>query len=235
MGEQGKHKVLVVDDHPIVREGLSGLINQQPDLEVCAQAANSEQALAALGKTDPDAALVDIALGKESGLELIARLKQQSPRIKILALSMHDELLFAEGALQQGASGYVMKHQATDQLLTALRQILSGRFFVSDPLAERLLRKLHTRTEQRTGVESLSTRELEVFRLLGTGLSTSEVSERLHISPKTVETHRARIKDKLELTTAAQLVVLAAKWLAKQGTRSELPPAEPHARSDRHK
>jgi DNA-binding NarL/FixJ family response regulator len=220
---QRPRSVLIVDDHPIVREGLRALLNQQPDLRACAEATNSREALEALAAHKPDAALVDVALNRENGLELISLLKSADPRIVVLALSMHDEFLFAERALRHGASGYVMKHEATDQLLTALRQVLCGKTFYSNAVTERLLRSLspNPRSEQRVGVERLSARELEVFRLIGMGLSTTEIAKQLHISNKTVETHRLRVKDKLEVETATQLVVLAVQYFGDVAIKGE--------------
>ena len=217
-----RRTVLIVDDHPIVREGLRALLNQQPDLEVCAEATNSFEALDALRTRRPDAALVDVALGRESGLDLISQLKRAEPKLAILALSMHDEFTFAERALRHGASGYVMKHEATEMMLNALRQVLSGKISFSGAVTERLLRSMGPRSiaENRTGVERLSARELEVFRLIGMGLSTIEIAAQLHISNKTVETHRLRIKEKLEVETATQLVVLAVQYFGDFSSKS---------------
>jgi DNA-binding NarL/FixJ family response regulator len=211
-----KRRVLIVDDHPIVREGLRALINQQTDLETSGEAADTAQALAAMAEALPDIALVDIALGRESGLDLISAIKARHADLPILAISMHDEQLFAERALQHGANGYIMKHEATDLLLTALRQVLDGRPFVSPAVTERMLRGVSSRSPvgPRHGIERLSDRELEVFRLLGLGLSTIDIAGQLGISQKTVESHRLRLKDKLGVETSSQLVVLAARWLA---------------------
>jgi DNA-binding NarL/FixJ family response regulator len=209
-----KQRVLIVDDHPIVRAGLRALLDEQPDLEACGEATTSREALEAVTRLKPDVALVDVALGGETGLELIGQLKAEVPNLAVLVLSMHDELLFAERALRHGADGYVMKHEPTDRLLTAIRQVLGGKTFYGRAVTERLLRAQSPRQGlvNRLGVERLSARELEVFRLLGKGLSTAEIAKQLSISAKTVETHRLHVKEKLGVETSAQLVVLSVQY-----------------------
>jgi DNA-binding NarL/FixJ family response regulator len=213
---KAKRKILIVDDHSVVREGLRGLIDRQPDLKVFAEAASAIEALHACEETAFDGVVLDIALGNKSGLDLLQRLRERNPTLPILVLSMHSESLYAERALRAGANGYVMKHEATSQLLKALRHVLDGNMFASQTVTDHVLRALSTRTPPGlvSGVETLTNRELEIFRLLGQGLGTAQIATHLHISHKTVETHRARIKEKLGLGTANELVVRAATWVA---------------------
>jgi len=210
-----RRRILIVDDHPILREGLRGLIDQQSDLSVCGEASTIEGALKVLRETTPDAMTVDISLGKESGLDLINQARAILPDLAILVLSMHDEMIYAERALRGGAGGYVMKQEATQQVIAALRCILEGRMFVSPAVTERLLNTLARPASARPNysVDRLTNRELEVFRLIGTGVTSAEIANNLHISRKTVETHRTRIKEKLGASTAAELVIQAATWL----------------------
>jgi DNA-binding NarL/FixJ family response regulator len=213
---KSKRKILIVDDHSVVREGLRGLIDRQPDLRVGAEASSAAEALDACEETAFDGVILDIALGNESGLDLLQRLRERYPALPVLVLSMHNESLYAERALRAGANGYVAKHEATSHLLKALRHVLDGKMFASQTVTDRLLRALGSRTPRgpASSVETLTNRELEVFRLLGQGLGTSQIAAHLHISHKTVETHRARIKEKLGLETANELVVRAATWVA---------------------
>jgi DNA-binding NarL/FixJ family response regulator len=210
-----QRRIVIVDDHPILREGLRGLIDQQSDLVVCGEAATVEAAARLLRETSPDGMVVDISLGKESGLELIQQARELLPAMAILVLSMHDEMIYAERALRSGAGGYVMKQEATAQVITALRCVLEGRMFVSPAVTERLLNTLARPSSSRPNysVDRLTNRELEVFRLIGTGVTSAEIAMHLHISRKTVETHRTRIKEKLGASTAAELVIQAATWL----------------------
>lgn len=208
-------RILIVDDHPVLREGLRGLLDQQGDMQVCGEAWNVEGALRLLRETSPDAMIVDISLGKESGLDLIQQARVLRPEIALLVLSMHDEMIYAERALRSGAGGYVMKQEATSQVVAALRCVIDGRMFVSPAVTERLLNTLARPASSRPNysVDRLTNRELEVFRLIGTGVTSAEIANNLHISRKTVETHRTRIKEKLGAATAAELVIQAATWL----------------------
>lgn len=209
-----RKRVLLVDDHPIVREGLRGLLEGQPDFVVCGEAAAVEDGLEQIRVLRPDAAVVDISLGHASGLELIARARKEAPDMVLVALSMLDEMTYAERALRQGANGYVMKQEATDRLVTALRRALAGKVTVSAPVRERLLSTLtRPNDEVRYSVDRLTDRELEIFRLFGLGLRAPEIAERLGISPKTIETHRVRIKAKLGVETASELVIQASSWV----------------------
>ena len=210
-----QRRILIVDDHPVVREGLRGLIDSQDDMQVCGEAATVESAMQLLRELTPDAMIVDISLGKESGLDLIQQARAQLPTLALLVLSMHDEMIYAERALRSGAGGYVMKQEAAAQVITALRCVLEGRMFVSPAVTERLLNTLARPASSRPNysVDRLTNRELEVFRLIGTGVTSAEIATHLHISRKTVETHRTRIKEKLGASTAAELVIQAATWL----------------------
>jgi DNA-binding NarL/FixJ family response regulator len=209
-----KHGILVVDDHPIVRDGLRVLIDQQPDMVVCGEAGGIDDAMKVIAEQTPTAAVVDISLGRENGLELIGKIRALGSQMPVLALSMHDEMVFAERALRSGALGYVMKQEGTPQLLTALRQVMDRRSFVSPAVMERLLVHISSRqtAEPQRGLDRLTDRELEIFRLIGIGLTTNEIAAQLSISVKTVETHRTRIKEKMSVDTTAELIVLAAHW-----------------------
>ncbi len=213
-----RRRILIVDDHAIVREGLRGLIDREPDLTVSAEAATLTDALKSCDESRPDAVIVDLALGSDSGLDLIKRLRERHADLPILALSMHSENLYAERVLRSGGTGYVMKEEATSLLLVALRQVLGGGIFVSQKVTDRMLRAFSSHAHERSsGIERLSDRELEVFRLLGSGLGTAQIAEQLHLSQKTVETHRTRIKEKLGLETATEVVVQAATWVNQCG------------------
>jgi DNA-binding NarL/FixJ family response regulator len=209
-------RVLIVDDHPIVREGLALLISSQADLEVCGEAEDVITAGQLIDEARPDVAIVDISLKGSSGLELIKRIKAKHPSVQILVSSIHDESVYAERALRAGAMGYVNKQEATRTILVALRRILDGRVYLSERMADRLLcRTVGGGGEPIVGspIESLSDRELEVFELIGQGLSTTEIAARLHLSSKTVETYRDRIRVKLNLTTGFQLARYALQWV----------------------
>ena len=209
-----KYKILLVDDHPIVREHLGALIRQEPDLEVCGEAEDVAQALEQMARHTPDLALVDLALKGSHGLELIKDARIRYPRLLMLVLSMHDESLFAERALHAGAKGYITKQEATAKVLTAIRCVLGGGIYLSAQMEARLL---HAFADERAGaapaVAQLTDRELEVFEQLGQGRTTREIANRLHLEVKTVDTYRARIKDKLGLVNATELVLHAAQWV----------------------
>jgi DNA-binding NarL/FixJ family response regulator len=209
-----RSRVLLVDDHPVVREGLAGLIEKDPDLTVCGEAGSIAEAMRLVQELRPDAAVVDISLGSENGLDLVARLRAEGHDLRILILSMHDEMLFGLRSLRNGANGYVMKHEATNHLLEALHQIMDGRVFVSPRLSDRLIETVTSPKKQPSSdIDRLTDRELEIFRLIGTGLATSKIAEQLHISQKTVDTHRMRIKEKLGVQTASELIIHAASWV----------------------
>jgi DNA-binding NarL/FixJ family response regulator len=212
---KNKSSILIVDDHPIVRQGLAELINHEDDLSVCGQAEDAHQAIKAVKELKPDMAIVDISLKETSGMELIKDLKAQYPDLPVLALSMHDESLYAERALRAGAKGYIMKAVATEKVITAIRKILSGEIYTSDTVTSKMMRKFidGSKDIKLSPVERLSDRELEVFQLIGKGFGTRQISERLFLSIKTIETYRAHIKEKLGLADAAELLHYAIQWV----------------------
>jgi DNA-binding NarL/FixJ family response regulator len=206
--KKSKYKILLVDDHPVLRQGLAQLLNQEKDFVVCGQYEDAGKALDAIGQLKPDAAVVDISLKGSSGIELLKNIKVQHPKLLVLVLSMHDESLYAERALRAGASGYIMKQEATDQVLTALRKILNGEIYLSEKMSSKLMHQLVSGKANETGslMERLSDRELEIFGLIGEGRGTRQIAEQLHLSVKTIESHRAHIKEKLNLKNATELV-----------------------------
>jgi DNA-binding NarL/FixJ family response regulator len=210
-----KTTILIVDDHPIVRQGLAELVNHEDDIEVCGQAEDAHQAMKAIKEFKPDMAIVDISLKETSGMELIKDLNSQYPNLPVLALSMHDESLYAERALRAGARGYIMKAEATEKVIMAVRKILGGEIYISDKMASKMMRKLvgGNKDVSTSPVERLSDRELEVFQLIGKGYGTRQISERLFLSIKTIETYRAHIKEKLNLADAAELLQYAIQWV----------------------
>ncbi len=211
-----KSRILIVDDHPMTRQGLVTLIEHQPDWAVCFEAQNAEQALEAIAKTKPDLALVDISLPGKSGLELIKDLRALHEHLPVLVISMHDESLYVERVLRAGARGYVPKHAGAAKMVEAIRAVLNGRIYVSDEMAAHLLEQLSGKSssQMRSPVEQLSDREFEVFELIGQGLSAHEIAKRLYLSAKTVDAHRANIKEKLQIQTTAELISYAARWNA---------------------
>ncbi|QXD14635.1 response regulator transcription factor [Rhodocaloribacter litoris] len=213
-------KILIVDDHPLMRKGLALSIESETDLKVVAQAADAEEALAALETHDPDMAVVDISLPGMSGLELIKHMLALKPGLKVLVVSRHDESLYAERAIRAGARGYVMKLEAGEVIVQAVRRVLNGGIYVSEEVNERLLMGIAAGREMlaKSPLEVLSDRELEVFELTGRGLGTREIAERLHLSIKTVESYRARIKNKLNLNTAVELMQHAVQWVEGERT-----------------
>lgn len=213
--EQKRHRVFLVDDHPLVREWLSNLIERQPDLVVCGQAEKSAEAFNAISQLVPDVAVVDISLEGGSGLELIKQLQALPAPPHVLVLSMHDELLYAERALRAGAHGYVMKRSATRHVIDAIRQVIDGRLYMSDALATQMAAKFVAgrATPNVSPVQLLSDRELEVFRMLGRGYETRRIGEELHISPKTVQVYCGRIKEKFGLANATELIREAVRWI----------------------
>ena len=209
-----KTRILLVDDHPLVREGLANLISQQPDFEICGEAGNEPQALELIGTVQPDVAIVDITLETGSGLELIRNIKALYPAVKTLVLSMHDEGLYAERALRAGARGYLMKREAAKKIIDGIRAVLAGQLYVSEKIISQMTEKF---VEGGTAaaispVEQLSNRELEVFQLIGLGHNTRQISEQLHVGFKTVQAYNARIKEKLRLANATDLLREAMRW-----------------------
>jgi DNA-binding NarL/FixJ family response regulator len=209
-----KTKIILVDDHPLVREWLTNLIHQQPDLIVCGEAETAPMALQAIAATKPDVAIVDISLKDSSGIELIKNIKASHPRVAVIVLSMHDERLYAERALRAGARGYIMKRETTKKVIAAIHRVLEGKLYVSEKLASLFAEKFvdgHATTAA-SPIEQLSDRELEVFQLLGEGYETRHIAESLHVSMKTIQVYCARIKEKLKLANATELLREAIRW-----------------------
>jgi len=210
-----RKQVFLVENHPVTSDGFTHLLNAQADLQVCGHAATSAGALSSLEKLRPDLVILEISLADSSGLDLIKQLKTRFPKLLTLVLSSQDESLYAERALRAGAKGYVMKHTPTPAVINAIRVVLKGGIYLSEPMRDRLvLERLHGPGVGRaTGIAALSDRELEIFELLGNGRTTRRIAEKLHVSVSTVETHRAHIKQKLNLSNAVELVRRAVAWV----------------------
>jgi len=210
----GKRSVFIVDDHSLVREGLTNLINGQNDLIVCGEAKDSADAIDGIAKARPDVAVIDISLANESGLELIKHLVRQFPQVAVVVLSMHDEALYAERALRAGARGYVMKHETSKSVLASIRRVLAGGVYVSERIVNRMALRLTSsrRSIASSPVERLSDRELEIFQLLGQGRRPSEIAGDLKLSLKTVQAYCARAKEKLGVTSLTELLRAAIRW-----------------------
>ena len=209
-----KSRVFIVDDHPLVREGLANLINAQDDLIVCGDAEDSAKAIMGLGNARADVALIDISLKNESGLELVKHLGSQLPQLALIVLSMHDEALYAERALRAGARGYVMKRETSKSVLASIRQVLKGEVHVSESIARKIAERLTSSHEavRTSPVERLSDRELEIFRLLGQGCTTSQIARDLNLSVKTVQEYCARAKEKFGVKSLHELLRAAIRW-----------------------
>jgi len=209
-----KRKILLVDDHPIVREGMALLINREPDLVVCGEAEEAMGAMHVLASARPDVLVVDISLNGPDGLDLLKNIRITYPTLPVLILSMHEESIYAERALRAGANGYIMKQEATEKVLVAVRRILSGEIYLSDRIANKMLKHYITGcgTLRNSSIADLSDRELEVFRLIGDGHATRQIAEELHLSVKTVESYQAHIKEKLSLRSARELMQHAIQW-----------------------
>jgi two-component system, NarL family, response regulator FusR len=209
-----KTRILMVDDHPIVREGMAQFLNLQENLWLCCQASNAREALEAMAACRHDLAIVDISLDGDSGLGLIKTLRQRYPKLAILALSMHDEAVFAERTLRAGANGYLMKQEGTRSILKAVREVLAGNLYLSAAMQGALTQRLVTfQGIGPTPLAGLSERELEILHLIGLGLSTREIAKKLSRSGKTIEAHRAHLKEKLELKSGLDLVRFAVQWV----------------------
>jgi DNA-binding NarL/FixJ family response regulator len=213
-----KAKILIVDDHPIVRQGMAQLINLQKDLHLCCEAEDADQAMAAMRACHHDLAIVDISLPGVSGFELIKTLTSHYDNLMILVVSMHGDPSYAERALRAGARGYIMKQEATQSILFALRQLLKGGLYLSGDMQARILDQMIESPihAERSPVNRLSEREFEVLRLIGLGFGTAEIADKLSRSVKTIETHRASIKAKFGLKTSSQLVKFAVRWISRE-------------------
>jgi len=217
---RAKRRVLIVDDHPIVRQGLRLMIDQEADLMVCGEAQGEREARTAIRDLKPDVAIVDISLMQGDGLELVRNVHAQHAKLPMLVLSMHDELIYAERLLAAGARGYIMKHAASEQLLVALRQVLDGAIYVSQAVAHNLGQTRASGAPTGAGadpIDRLSNRELQILSMIGRGQSSRQAADALGLSVKTVETHRQSLKRKLNLATNAQLVQYAINWYASRG------------------
>ncbi|MFZ5595266.1 MAG: response regulator [Pseudomonadota bacterium] len=209
-----KARILMVDDHPIVREGMAQFLNLQDNLHLCCQAANTREALAAMSVCDHALAIIDISLDGDSGLELIKTLRRRYPKLAILALSMHDESLFAERALRAGANGYLMKQEGTRNILLAVQQVLTGNVYLSAAMHNRLTQRLVTpRGIASPPLAGLSEREFEILQLIGLGFGTRQIAEKLNRSVKTIEAHRSNLKEKLQLKSGRELIRFAVQLL----------------------
>jgi DNA-binding NarL/FixJ family response regulator len=210
----GARRIMLVDDHPVVRQGLAESINNEADLLVCAEAEDRLEALAAIESTRPDLAVIDLTIKHSSGLELIKDIRARWPRMLILVVSMHDEMLYAERVLRAGAQGYITKQEATRNVLLAIRRVLAGGIYLNERTASAVLARLAAKPQSMSDsiADVLADRELQVFELTGHGLSTREIASQLHIDMKTVDTYRARIRDKLNLKTSSELLQLAIRW-----------------------
>jgi DNA-binding NarL/FixJ family response regulator len=215
--EPPKTKVFLVDDHPLVREWLTQILQREKDLVVCGEAEDGPEAVAKIEQCHPDIVIADISLKTTHGLELVKDLQSRLPSLPVLILSMHDESLYAERVLRAGAKGYITKQEATKKIMLAVRQVLSGQIYVSEKMATRMLHKMvlgrSAEKSSNSPVERLTDRELEVFQLIGRGQGTRKIAEELHLGIKTVESYRARIKEKLKLEDGTQLLQQAIQWV----------------------
>src|SRR6516162_5370183 len=215
-----KYRVLLIDDHPIVRQGLALLVDREPDLCVCGEAEGAHTAFHAIATLRPDIVVLDISLAGPDGLDVLKEIRIKSGSLPVLILSMHDESIYAERALRAGANGYIMKQEATEKVLVAIRRILRGEVYLSDRLTNAMLRQFARRTSSPSGspLISLTDRELEIFRLIGEGHGTRQIADERHLSVKTIESHQAHIKEKLALKSARELVQHAIEWSVNLGT-----------------
>ncbi len=214
-----KLKVLLVDDHPITRQGMKALVNQQPNLEVCGEADNAPYAIELVGKLQPDLAIVDIALKTTNGIELTKNIKVQAPNLPVLIVSMHDEGLYAERALRAGAMGYLMKQEAGEKIIAAIQRLLQGEIYLSDKIKEKMLHRFVNKKGDNMvfSIDTLSDREMEVFQLIGNGYSTRQIAQKLNLSSKTIDSYREHLKLKLNLDSGAELVRHAIQWARNEG------------------
>jgi len=209
------HQIYIVEDHPVMREGYGALEDREMDLAICGEAGSAEAARKEIPEVQPDLAIVDLSLKGDSGLELIKDLQTLCPDLPILVVSMHDEALYAERALRAGAKGYLSKNEASKKVVEAIRRILSGRMYFSEDVSENLLKRylVNDANEPRSAVQSLSDRELQVFEYMGRGLTTREIAQELNLSPKTIDTYRSRVKEKLSVESNAELRRRSVVWV----------------------
>lgn len=212
-------KVIIVDDHPVTRDGLAMRIEREADLEVCGEACDINDALKIISRTNPDLAVIDVSLETGNGIELVKEIKARFPKVRMLVWSMYEESLYAERALKAGASGYINKKNVRETIIEAIRTVLSGNVYLSPQFSARVLNRFENNSniELKSPTEVLSDREMETFGLIGQGLKTAEIAERMQLTPKTIETYRTRIKDKLELKHAGELSRFAIQWVLENG------------------
>jgi DNA-binding NarL/FixJ family response regulator len=215
-----RRKILIVDDHPMMREGLAQLIGNDPSLEVCGEAGDAHDAVEKINSLKPDLVLTDITLPGKNGLELIKDIQTMHPGVLVLVISMHDEALYVERVLRAGARGYIMKQEGGKKIAQAIRQVLEGQVYVSEKMSAKILEIFsgHRANVASSPVEKLTDREFEVFQLIGQGVETKQMAEKLHLSTKTIEVHRANIKAKLQVNTMAELIRYAVRWVESQNT-----------------
>ncbi len=218
----GKARIFLVDDHPLMRQGVAQLINKQPDMEVCGEAEDAPSALKGIEAAKPDAAIIDISLRGTNGIELIKNLRSICKFLPILVLSMHDETIYAQRVLRAGALGYVMKQEASDKVVLALRKIMSGEIYVNEQVGSQMLHQALTGRGKPNAspIDRLSDRELEVIEAIGQGKPTRQIAKELNVSVKTIESHRAHIKDKIGLKNASELVKFSVQWVESEMSRS---------------
>ena len=217
---RARTRILLVDDHPLVRERLAEIINREPDLTVCGEAEDRDEAITAILAKRPDLAIIDLTLKNSDGLELIKDIHSRWPKLRMLVVSMHDELLYAERAIRAGALGYITKQEATRNILVAIRRVMEGIIYLNEKIASHIITRLtaHPGAVAATPAELLSDRELQVFDLIGRGLNTGEIADRLHVVVKTIETYRSRIREKLKLKNPSDLLQSAISWNHNHGT-----------------
>ena len=211
---ENRTQVLIVDDHPVVRDGLTTIINHERDLNVCGEADDAHETLKAVTELKPDMVIVDISLKNSDGIELTKSIKVRHPKLPVIVLSIHDESIYAERALLAGAKAYLMKDAVSENIIKAIRTVLSGEIYVSNTISKKLLHKIASDKAgtNKTSIENLSDREFEIFRLIGEGYKTSQIAKKLSLSVKTIETYRARLKEKLNLNSSSDLLQYAIKW-----------------------
>jgi DNA-binding NarL/FixJ family response regulator len=214
---KAKQLILIIDDHMMVREGVSEIIKHEPDLDVCGTAATANEGLELTRKLNPDLVLVDVTLPGKNGIEYIKDARAFRPDLRVLVMSMHDESLYTDRVLRAGGRGYICKQEGGEKLIQAIRRVLQGEIAVSEKMTGRLLEKFSGRTIIESPLENLTDRELEVFQLIGQGKTMNEIGTELHLSPKTIEVHRSHIRGKLRIASAAELVSYAARWNQTQG------------------
>ncbi len=208
-----KKRILIVDDHAMIREGLIQLIERESDLAVCGEAGDAFAALDLIRSTAPELVLADLTLPGKNGIELVKDIRVMHPEVAVLVLSMHDEMIYAERVLRAGARGYIMKQEGGERLMQAIRRVLDGQSYVSERVSAKIVDLFSGKQTEVSPVERLTDREFEVFQLIGTGKTTKVIADDLHLSAKTVEVHRARIKEKLRLHSGAELISFAARWM----------------------